>query len=112
MARVNRFRRQVGPKVSEGMRQTWLALRARGWGFADLSAAIGRERGAVNRWLWGDRLPDLVGAAAIEALLEIPARLWALKPRGAIERALPPLTPSARAGAGRGRKSGDTHPGV
>lgn len=78
------------------MRRTWIALRRRGWGFADLSAAIGRERGAVNRWLWADRSPDIAGAAAIETLLKIPARLWAEPPAEAIEDVLPPVRPTAR----------------
>lgn len=61
---------------SEGARLLAELMRARGWGRADVAAAIPCNVSMVRRWLLGQRLPDLHTAAKVEAVLGIPCSAW------------------------------------
>ena len=52
-------------------------LQKRGWTQSDLARAMGTSSGTVNRWLTGERTPDLAMALKLEEVLAVPVRLWA-----------------------------------
>ena len=55
---------------------------------ADVRARVGVQAGTVTRWLYGDKVPSLESAMAIENAFGIDPRRW-------IERPLAPFIPPA-----------------
>lgn len=71
----------LGRHFSEGARRLWLTLRKRAWSQKDLAAALGKHNsGLVNRWLYGDRVPNRESALLIYRVLRIPPALWGQHP--------------------------------
>jgi transcriptional regulator with XRE-family HTH domain len=67
----------MGPRASEGGRILWSLLRQNEWTFAELARRGGVPSSLLNRWMHGDRLPDVTHAARIEERLGVPCRAWA-----------------------------------
>lgn len=89
------FRLRLGPNFTEGARQVWLMMAARGLSQADVIRRLSEDggssaRGLLSKWLYGDQLPGVGWAARIERAFSVPSRLWA-------ERAHRAFVPPARA---------------
>jgi transcriptional regulator with XRE-family HTH domain len=79
MAWKEHTRTRLGPKFSEGARQLWLLLEARGWSQTRLMSELGTT-GLVPGWLYGDKKPSLDNAFRLKALFGIEPELWARPP--------------------------------
>lgn len=76
-------RSKLGSKFSEGARLLWLACIKNGWSQADLRALLKCSTGTVNRYLWGDRVPDRVMADRIREVAGVPIPTWDQPPKKA-----------------------------
>ena len=74
------YRRGLGDDFNEGARQMWLRLDRKGWSLDDLVARTGIKKPALHRYLYGDRRPERVPAAAIQRILKIDQALFDTPP--------------------------------
>ena len=70
------YRMTLGPHFSEGARLLWAAIQERRLSQADVRVRVGVQPGTVTRWLYGDKIPSLESAMAIEDAFGIAARRW------------------------------------
>ena len=105
---------RLGKHFSEGSRQLWILVEARGWTQAALAADIRAHRppragqqqtgnadqskprrvitSVVSRWLYGERAPDRTSAILLQELYGIDVTLWSKAP---VEPFLPPAARDA-----------------
>lgn len=55
-------------------------LKALGWTQEKCEIELGLSDGVVSRWLSRKRKPNVTNALRLEAVLDVPAILWAKKP--------------------------------
>lgn len=78
-------RRHLGDKFNEGARLLWVRMTAKRWTQADVIRRIrettGRNAsGPLSRFLYGESLPSLEWAIAIEDAVGIKVRSWTQAP--------------------------------
>lgn len=70
----------LGRHFSEGARRLWLIMRWRAWSQKELAEALGKHTSVINRWLYGEHVPDLGSALLIHRVLGVPPPTWAQHP--------------------------------
>lgn len=83
-------RKKLGDYFSEGARQLWLAIEARGMSQNKAELQIGAPNGVLNRWLYGVRRPGMKYVFAIQQHFAIAPESWREASR------LPFVAPAAR----------------
>jgi transcriptional regulator with XRE-family HTH domain len=70
-----------GEKLTEGARLLWLAMKRVGLTQEALRAKLGISRGAIGRWVRGDRVPDRSSRERLKDMFSIAIEDWERKPR-------------------------------
>lgn len=74
------YRLLLGSEFSEASRLIWTELERRGWSREYLIARVKVSRGAMTRYLYGDRRADRDVAIRFSRVLGIPVESWTKAP--------------------------------